>query len=261
MIDKDYLEHKVFGQLTEYSKFYNSLALSVSRWEAQGTKSFITIDTYVYSSIKGTLKSINDILFKGRINDAYALLRKFYDATIINLYSNLYLSDNFSIDNFIVEKINNWRKGTEKLPDYAVMSKYIKESPKLASITNLLHQDKTYKDIRERCNDHMHYNYYLNLLLNDSETYLADKRHKSLNTFSKDLEDIFIQHLTYLFYLNEHYMSSFDYTDSLEMGTTPVEGSQYFVAPFVQEIFDKVIKPKRPEIAAEIKMKTSMTLT
>ena len=197
---------------------------------------------------------------KGRINDSYALLRKYFDSTIINVYSNLYLSDNFSIDNFIVHHINNWSKGKEKLPEYRVMSKYIRESPKLMPITNLLNQDNTYKDIRNRCNDHTHYNYYHNLLLNDNFVYLQKKRQMALDNFSKDLEDIFIQHLSYLFYLNQHYMMSTDYTDSLEMGMTPDEDSQYFVAPFIQNIFDKVIKAKRTDIAIEIKNKTTMKL-
>lgn len=259
-IDKNYLKHKVFGQLTDYADFYKTLSVHIMGWLTHGTKSIINLDTYVFSSMQGTLESINDILTKGRINDAYALLRKYYDSTIINLYSNLYLSDNFSIDNFTVKQIDNWLKGTETLPEYRVMSKYIKESPKLLPITNLLHQDKTYKDIRTRCNDHTHYNYYSNLLLNDNEIYLENKRLTSLDNFSSDLDDIFIQHLSYMLFLNDHYMMSSDYTDSLEMGMTPEEDSQYFVAPFIQDIFDKVIKTKRADIATEIKNKTAMKI-
>ena len=81
-----------------------------------------------------------------------------------------------------------------------------------------------------------------------------------LNRFSKDLENIFVFHLSYLFYLNDHYMMSSDYVDSLESGLTPEEGSQYYVAPFIQEIFDSVIKKSRMDLAIEIKTKTSMLL-
>jgi hypothetical protein len=257
---KSYSEHKVFNQLTDYSVFYESFSGRVMGWMTPGTNAIINLDTYVYSSIKGTLESINDILKRGRINDSYALLRKYYDSTIINIYSNLYLSDNFSIDNFVVKQIDNWLKGKERLPEYRVMSKYIKDSPKLLSITNLLSQDKTYKDIRDRCNDHTHYNYFHNLLINDNEVYLENDRLKALDNFSKDLEDILIQHLAYIFYLNDHYMMSSDYVDSLEMGAQPDEGWQYLVAPFIQGIFDKVLKPRRMDIVAEIKVKTEMRL-
>lgn len=263
-LDNEYLEHSVFGQLTEYADFYRSLSDSTMSWISQGTNSAINIDTYVFSSMQGTLESINDILFKGRINDAYALLRKYYDATIINLYSNLYLSDNFSIDNFIVEKINNWIKGKEKIPSFEKMSEYIIKSNKVSEITKLVYSKGAFKgssfeDLRQRCNEHTHYFYYHNLLSNDNEVYLQN-RLATLDSFSKDLKDIFILHLSYLFYQNDHYMMSSDYVDSLDCGLTPEEDSQYWVAPFIQDIFDKVIKVNRPDIAETIKGKTAMKL-
>jgi len=54
-------------------------------------------------------------------------------------------------------------------------------------------------------------------------------------------------------------MSS-DYIDSMDLGFTPEEGSQYFVAPFIQEIFDKVIKKNRMDLAIAIKNNTAMKL-
>ena len=54
-------------------------------------------------------------------------------------------------------------------------------------------------------------------------------------------------------------MSS-DYVDSLDVGITPEEDSQYRVAPFIQEIFNNIIKTNRPDIAEEIKKNTEMKL-
>jgi hypothetical protein len=90
-LGKEYIEHSVFEQLKYYSSFYDFLSFSIMGWSSMGTKAIINLDTYTYSSIKGTIDSITEILFKGRINDAYALLRKYYDSTIINIYTNLYL--------------------------------------------------------------------------------------------------------------------------------------------------------------------------
>src|SRR3546814_13983086 len=87
--------------------------MSVFSFATMGTKAIGNIYTYVYSSMQGTVVSMRTILLTGRINDAYALLRKYYDSTVINVYSNLYLKKNFSIENFIVEKINNWIQGKE----------------------------------------------------------------------------------------------------------------------------------------------------
>lgn len=259
-IDKAYKEHPVFGQLSECAEFYENLSTLVMGWITQGTTHLvINIDTYVFSSIQGTLESIKDILIKGRINDSYALLRKYYDSVIINVYSNLYLEDNFSIENFVVKKIDNWLYGKDQLPEYRVMSDYIRKSEKLAKINDLLNKDSTYKVIRDRCNDHIHYNFYQNLLLNDNEIYL-ENRIAVLNVFSKDLENLFILHLSYLFYLNDYYMMGSNYVDSLDLGLTPEEGSQYLVAPFIQEIFDKVIKKNRMDLATEIKNNTVMKI-
>ena len=259
-MDKKYKEHPVFQQLSEYAEFYKNLSTSVMFWVTMGTLgSVFNIDTYVYSSIQGTLESIKDILIKGRINDAYTLLRKYYDSAIINIYTNLYLHDNFSIENFVVNKINDWLHGKEQLPEYRVMSDYIRKSEKLAEINVLLNKDNRYKEIRERCNDHTHYNFYKNLLLNNDEI-LIENRNAILNVFSKDLENLFIFHLSYLFFINDKYMMSSDYVDSMDLGLTPEEGSQYFVAPFVQEIFDKVIKKNRMDLATEIKNNTAMKL-
>jgi hypothetical protein len=55
-------------------------------------------------------------------------------------------------------------------------------------------------------------------------------------------------------------MMSSDYIDALDCGMTPEDGSQYNVAPFIQEIFNSIIEKYRPDIALEIKLKTVMRL-
>ena len=257
--NEKYKSHHVFSELDRYMDFYKNLSWSVFNFLKMGTNAIYNIDSYVYSSIQGTLESIRKILKNGRINDAYALLRKYYDSVIINVYSNLYLQDNFSIDNFVIEKIDNWLKGREQLPEFRIMSGYIRSSDKVVAINNLLYADDRYKKIRDRCNDHTHYNFFFNVLLNDNEIRL-ENRLQVLNSFSGDARDIFILHLTYLFFLNNHYMTSSDYLDALECGVIPEPDSQYWVAPFIQEVFDEIIKRQRPDIAATIKQNTCMQL-
>ncbi|MGH8498510.1 MAG: hypothetical protein ACRERV_06870 [Methylococcales bacterium] len=149
-----YQQHRVFAELERYSDFYRHLAMSVFSFVSMGAKALVNIDRYAYSSMQGTLYSIRAILLVGRINDAYALLRKFHDSVVINIYANLYLSDHFSIDNFVVEKIQHWLTGKERLPEYRIMSQYIRDSEKLKPITDVLMADERYKRIRDRCNDH-----------------------------------------------------------------------------------------------------------
>jgi len=257
-LESDYYDHAVFNKLKNYIEFYDALSYSIMSFISMGTMAALNLDTFTYSSIKGTLESIQDILMKGRINDGYTLLRKYYDSTVINIYTNLFLSDHVSLENFIVSQIDNWRKGTEKIPSYQKMIKYIRESPKLSRITDLISSD-LYDKIRRRCNDNTHYNFYRNFLLNDNQI-LTINRLKYLDVFSLDLDAIFVQHFAYIFTLNQHYMSSSDYLDSLEVGLTPEEDSQYWVSSFIQQIFDNVIKVVRPDLALEIKKNTFMKL-
>jgi len=257
--DPKYQEHEVFDELARYIEFYEHLAHVVFSFFSKGTGAFCNIDSYVFSSIQGTIESIRTILQQGRINDAYALLRKYFDSAIINIYSNLYLEEHFSITNFIVEQINKWLQGKDRLPEYRKMSQYIRSSERVAPITRIVFGDDRYKRIRDRCNDHTHYNFYRNILLNDSKIYLPI-RPRELEQFSADVRDVLILHLAYLFFANEHYMMSSDYIDYLECGMTPEPDSQYWVAPFVQDIFDHPLAEERPDIADTIREYTSMRL-
>jgi len=257
--DDEYQKHTVFADLERYGAFYKSLSDSVFTFVSVGTRAIGNIDSYLYSSIYGTLSSICTILRDGRINDAYALLRKYHDSAIINIYTDLYLEDHVSNGNFIVTQIDKWLQGKEQLPEFRIMSQYIRNSQSVSPITAVLYSDDLYKQLRNRCNDHTHYNFYRNVLLNDNKIHLKDRDH-ALQGFSDDLRDLVILHLSYLFFANDHYMMSSDHLDWLECGMTPEPDSQYWVASFVQEIFDQTIKAFRPDVAAVIKQHSSMYL-
>jgi hypothetical protein len=93
----EYKDHRVFSELERYGEFYDRLSMSVMSFVTTGTNAFLNIDTYAYSSVQGTLESIKATLSNGRINDAFALLRKYHDSAVINVYTNLYLKDEFSL--------------------------------------------------------------------------------------------------------------------------------------------------------------------
>ena len=258
--ESEYQGHKIFQDLGRYIDFYNSWAFSTFSFVTQGTTSIVNIDSYIFSSIKGTLSSIDMILKNGRINDSWALLRMYHDSIIINIYSCLFLKDNFSINNFVVEKINDWLHGKASLPEFRIMSQYIRSHDDLSELNGLIYEtDDRYKKIRNRCNDNTHYNFFKNMLLNDNEIYLKN-RILYLDRLLVDLRDLFILHTSYIFFVREHYMASSDYVDYLECGDNPPEDSQYWVAPFIQEIFNNYISTFRPDIANYLKGNLSMHL-
>jgi len=257
--NEQYKKHKIFDELLVYKEFYKDLSFGVFSYISIGTKAIFYIDTYIYSSIEGTFDSIYQLLSLGRINDAYALLRKLYDAIIVNIYCDLYLEDKFGIDNIIVDKINNWFIGNKKLPEYAKMNRYIKSHKKLEPLNKIIDFDGRYKKIRENCNNHVHYNSFEIMLSNDNEV-INKNRIKLLDQLSSDVLNVVILHIACIILIDQHYIMASDYIDSLELGMTPEEGSQYLVAPYVQNMLNVTIKKYRKDIEKVIKENTDMEI-
>lgn len=256
---------QAFEEFDTYIKFYQSLAQSTCGFATTGTRAPGNIDSYIFSSMQNTIGSIQTILKEGKINDAYALLRKYSDSSVINIYTNLYLDAESTMEkilereSILVEKIHNWLSGKAKLPRVGQMLKYIYASPKAAPVKSEAFSEADYKQLRDKCNDHTHYNFFRYVLLNDPEVHVP-KRAEAAEQLGVDLRDMFIWHLGYLFYTQGHYMMSGDYIEHLDAGLTPEADSQYWVANFVQEIFDNVIKRHRPDLANLIKRDTTMHL-
>jgi hypothetical protein len=88
----------------------------------------------------------------------------------------------------------------------------------------------------------------------------CDNRGKALDELVCDIRDVIILHLSYLFFSKQNYMASCDHIDALECGCIPEPDSEYWVAPFVQKMFNTLIVQYRPDIAKVIKENTSMQL-
>ena len=89
---KEYVEHEIFSILNDLMEFYDSLSFNVMGFRHPGIAAQIwyNIDTYLYSSIEGTLDSISLVLEKGRISDAFSLARKYHDTVVIDIYKSIY---------------------------------------------------------------------------------------------------------------------------------------------------------------------------
>jgi len=107
-------------------------------------------------------------------------------------------------------------------------------------------------NIRNRCNDYTHYNYFKNLI--DNDTSLVHINRKEIHTQAiDDLIKIIVYHIGYAFYINYHYMSSSDYIDCFESGITPDKSLLFNVAPFVSDFLNKIVKIHNPEIITALK--------
>ena len=256
----EYHSHALFTSLDRYMEFYEQLSDLIMTFPTNHMEELIiNLDTYLYMSIRGTLDSIHMTVHEGHVNDGYALVRKYYDLVILSLYLDQYLNDSSDEDVVAVNQIKNWLYGKERLPNYEYMKDQLKSSKQLEPIfRKLLQTDGRYKTIRDRSNNHMHNNHFYSILLNDKDYYIDRKR--SLDLLNSDVTDLFVLHMTCVFFTNEHYMMSTDYIDHLECNMKPPPDSQYWVAPFVQTIFDEVLNKRRPDVCAVIKKETSMYL-
>lgn len=240
----DYLKHKVFDDLKYMREFYDSLSCSCFSFVASGTKGIVNYASYVYSSIEGTLDSITTLLTKGRINDAYTLIRKLFDDIILEIYMDVTLKDKFSLENYIVEEVNEWIQGKHRILKSEKILKYLKTSERTRDLYPLLGWDTYLKRNRELLDDSVHSNRFHLMLLNCNKVYLDD-RERHLKNCEIVLNQLFLLHLSFIFHLNPHYLMASDYMDYLEMGETPPEGSEAWIASFAQDAFDKVIKPHK----------------
>ena len=267
MLDQESLRtHAVFDDLAYLKTFYDHLSTDVFQWGRSGVHAIGNIDSYLYSSTAGTLDSIAIVLGNARIADAYTLLRRFQDSAVLNLYVDE-LSDEWekslSMDNFSLKglkTVEEWMKGKTPIPEYRVMSQKIRQSPRLLPLTDLLYSDDRYKELRERCNSHAHFNFYQNVLVNDNDIHLP-QRTQLFERIRVDVIDLALLHMSYVFFAMPHYLMSRDHIDCREIGMEPDEGSEYWVAPYLQEFFDRYFKPCRPDLAKLILESTAMQLS
>lgn len=117
---------------------------------------------------------------------------------------------------------------------------------------------KYYVDLGKRCNDQLHLNFYGSFFQNIPD-YMYD-RTPLLDRLGKDVEALFIWHLTYMLVFSGNLVMASDHLDYLECGQTPPENSQYWVAPFALKTYDETIRPKFPKLDKLIQDHTYMYL-
>lgn len=266
-----YTSNPVFNTTSELIEFYDFLSFN-SLTCCDGvliTKNILSISNPIFSSIKGTIESIGVLLKNGRINDSFALIRKYEDAVLTSIYIMQLIeneSEKFNTDlvndkldyEFFSNKINTWitsfkysLKANElnigKISQLESLNKIFKiqtskdkskgklETSELAKYTN-----------RQFCNNNVHYNSLRYFIWNDNQYFDSNGvRLSLLDKANKAISNIFTFHLSYIFFLKPEYLVSSDYIDNLDMGKTPEEGSQHYISSISQEMFNKYIKSNK----------------
>lgn len=266
----DYYSHKVFDILDDLMLFYGFLSDSSSSLDNSTIiTGKISINYSIYSSIRGTVESIKILSYAGRLNDVFALLRKFEDAILTSLYINILtqedldklINTNDSIMDIWDESIaRTWTRETKSLwrdrEIETVRNKIRNIDPKLDKLLK-----KSSNSFRQECNNNVHYNSWEVFAINDYDYIKYNKLGvELLDKIYQTIVNLFTYHFSFAYMQKPYLYSSSDYVDALDMGITPEIDSQYWVASIVQNVFDEYIKTNNEEVANYLIGKNLMQL-
>ena len=142
------------------------------------------------------------------------------------------------------ERVKNWKENSFDIPKYDSTIKYFRRSESYKSLFVFFDFEKRYRKIRELLDDNMHMNSYQLMIINDNEIH-NQYRTRYLNILNTCICDLFRYHFASCIFLNPQYFMASDYVDCLDLGQTPPEGSENWIAPLAQNMFDKMIKPHK----------------
>lgn len=193
----------------------------------------------ILNSAHRTLNSVQVCCENCNLADANTLIRKYRDDLFFYLYV-LYVNSNSDI---LSEKeiskheknIIKWRKDNLKDLNINEILIYIGKSSTAKEAISKHNLQKTLKKVNDDLNNFVHsngksfynrsYQYYLN----------TNSIKENTEKIQYEIDYITSIFLFLLILIRGDYISSTYYIDNLEMGIEPIEGSQYFVAPFVSE--------------------------
>ncbi len=212
-------------------------------------KKFILQTELIDSAVK-TLCSIRMCCQYGNIGDANTLIRKYRDDLFLFLYF-IEVSNNYHfLYGKTTEHEGNAAKWIEnRLNDLHISTifKYLATNKIVAEVIKKHNLRNTWDAIGTNLNDYVHNNGMYYTLLNYGN---FDK--KGVNSFTRDvlfkLENITVVFMTILILIKSPFISSSDYVDALTVEIEPEDGSQYNIAPFIQEFINKSISKVNPEL-------------
>jgi hypothetical protein len=249
---KEYIEHPVFKEIKYMMDLYDHISKTCYSFIPSGTLSIVNYASYIFLALEGTLDSIQTLLKIGRINDAFALVRKLFDDVLVENYIDVIRNDKYDWEeNVIVKDVDKWLKGKYRIPQMKKILKVLEKSPRTRDLYPFFGWETYLKKNRELLDDSVHSNRYRFLLLNCNRVHL-DNRVKQLQNILILVKQIVRIHLAFIFHMNPQYLMATDYMDYLEAGQQPPDGSDSWIAPYAQEAFDRYIKPY-PQIAEFVK--------
>jgi len=255
-LTKEYPENKIFETIDCIYNFYDFLSdcpyccYSNSPYEI-----YPNINNYIYSSIRGTIDSIKLLLDNAYINNAFAIVRKYFDEILTDVYMMVYCKEHYKWDPqnipFVAERFKEWTNGIFKTPKYENLKKYFRRSKSYSSLFEHFDFDDRYSKMRDFLDDNMHINSF-RLMINNANEVFNQHRPMYMNLLDTYICDLFRYHFASILFLNPHFFMDSTIDDYLCLGLTPPVGAENIFAKTAQQMFDKMIKPNK-ELALFLK--------
>lgn len=215
----------------------------------------------IIMSIELTAGNIIACCENGCIADANSLLRKYRDDLFFYLYIRVFDSNRKlgSTNNAsaMEENISQWvQNGLNNLYMGDVLQA-VGTSPQLKEAVAAYKMQESFESMGKRLNDFVHSNgvAYYNLNIN---TYETDALNSRLKLLADDMKYITVTFLFLLIFCSPLSVMSMDYIDHLDYGDVPPEGSQYWVAPFIEKFIASNINLIDENCYEYLKKNTSM---
>lgn len=198
------------------------------------------VGSIIFSAIANRLKTMRFAVRNGFISDAYVLMRMIYEDIFTFIYLEVRMGDGRGDDG-----IKQWIQGKKKLHSLNIkqlLSFLTGNNTGIEKCFDLLDVSGKHIGIKSYCNDYVHNNRLSNLVLNTDCLTDGKAHYERMSEYLEALKSLLF---AVICILKPHYASSSDYMDHAELGLSPPDGCQYWVAPFMQEEFDRLYTSNR----------------
>lgn len=218
----------------------------------------------VITSCELTIGSVISCCESGCMADAYSLLRKYRDDMFFYLYVVVYdtynkLENNSKLVAQMEKNIERWVNNNLDNLYIGDILMAIGQSPRAKDAVRKYKLKSYFDTIGNRLNNYVHSNGVL-FYNRNVNSYQGDHLQKQMQELLKDMRFITISFLFLLTLCSPLSIMSTDYIDSLDCGLEPEEGSEYWVAPFVEKFIKESISLIDQSCLNYLRENTSMAL-
>ncbi len=227
------------------------------------------LGTDLIESSEQTLRSIKACCAIGSFSDANTLIRKLRDDLIQYLYILTVINGRkYRWEGDVDEKISNdeeavvaWFTNTvsdlkrpiKRKLEFKNYMDILETNQQVSCVLQRYNLKKYWEVLRQRLNDYVHNNGVgftsQNFVKRNNENLGVHLKNISIRT--SYISSVF---LIMLLMVESALVSSTDYMDYLNCNEEPLEGSQLYIAPFIQEFIDKKVSVIHPELKEYLKV-------